>query len=647
MFMLLFLNINADENWEYLMANILIVEDNLMNFEMAKELLQNIGHNVIKAENANEGLDLAKFKNPDLILMDLSLPGIDGLTATKMLKQDSLTKDIPVIAFTALVMQSDKEKAFGAGCSGFISKPIDINTFPQIVNDFLKDEKKINNENHSKKNITRDCFKDNAGNIDNYKFKWHKILIIDDNPMNTDLLKDLLAQINQSTTVAYSGKKALEIVENETFDLILLDIMMPEMSGFEVLKNLKLNSKTKDIPVIFISALNEIPTIVKGLDLGSYDYITKPYSIEEVKARILNILRIKDLQDELRTEKNKLDLIFKFSADAVVMLNVAFEIISCNDRFLEWFNVEKEDIINKKICSALKGLFTKEICPLYNSQILEKINAEGFVQEFYIENTLKNRVIEIKYSTIKNNNKPEGYVLVCRDITLDKEIEIQKETFVATLTHDLKTPIRAEMRALELLLNNNFGELNDQQADIIKDTLYSSKFMFSMVDNILSTYKYENGKIILNKDNIDINGIIKTCCNEQKHIINDKKLDLVMDFADEKALIYADPIEIKRVIMNLLSNAVSYTDNNGRIIIKSYTANNKLTVSFIDSGRGISEEDILKIFEKYTSYAKKFKQVGTGLGLYLTKQIVEMHEGNIFAESRLNKGSTFTFSIPV
>ena len=103
--------------------------------------------------------------------------------------------------------------------------------------------------------------------------------------------------------------------------------MMPEMSGFEVIKHLKNNLKTQDIPVLFISALNEPLDIVKGLDLGSCGYITKPYNIEEIKARILNILRINDIQEELKIEKNKLDLIFKFSAGGFVMLNSSFEII--------------------------------------------------------------------------------------------------------------------------------------------------------------------------------------------------------------------------------------------------------------------------------------------------------------------------------
>ena len=156
-----------------------------------------------------------------------------------------------------------------------------------------------------------------------------------------------------------------------------------------------------------------------------------------------------------------------------------------------------------------------------------------------------------------------------RDITIGKEIEKQKETFVATLSHDLKTPIRAEIMALELLMKGRFGELNSEQFTIVQDTLYSSKFMFNMVDNLLSTYRYENGNVKLIKDFIDINHLINLCCNEQKYIIDDKKLNLSLDFCKEEIMVYVDPIEMKRVIMNLLTNAVSYTDIYGNILIKA------------------------------------------------------------------------------
>ena len=317
---------------------------------------------------------------------------------------------------------------------------------------------------------------------------------------------------------------------------------------------------------------------------------------------------------------------------------------------LEDFEIPKEELIGKKLCALIKCEYSESgDCPIYQrlSETSLKDN-QSINNEIVIENSTGKRIIDASYSIISHNTPEiEGFVVILRDITAYKEIESQKETFVATLTHDLKTPIRAEIRALELLLKGNFGTLTPEQIDIMQDTLYSSKYMFAMVDNLLSTYRYENGNIVLKKDKTDLNQLIKSCQSELKHLTNDKKQEVIFDFQEKNLAVRVDTIEIKRVIMNLLSNAISYTQQNGKIIIKTEFDDEKIKLSFIDNGKGISKEDIAGLFNKYTSYAKKFRQVGTGLGLYLCKQVITAHGGEIFVESQKGKGSTFSFIIPV
>ena len=633
------------------MGTILIIEDNAMNMEMVCELLENANHTVIRAEKAYEGIKIAKIKRPDLILMDLNLEGMDGLTATKILKEDFLTKNIPVVALTAMVMQGDREKAFGAGCSGFISKPIDVSSFVDNIEHFLgkncccqKEEGEC--PDHSAKKTDAALEKPEKTGYFNSKNKWHKVLIIDDNTMNAEMLKEVFEQIGQSSVVAYSGKKALELVEKEKFDLILLDIMMPEMNGFDVIKNLKSKPSTKDIPVIFISALDQTDDIVKGFDLGSVGYITKPFKIEELKARILSILKIKDLQDELKAEKSVMELVFQFSADGIIVLNSAFEVISCNELFLKWLDLPAKDVINKCLC-CIAGYESN-----FSHVIKGMNNGARYMDYSFDINTgekKEKRFIEINCSEITSDlNEIEGYVLILRDITDNKEIEQQKETFVATLTHDLKTPVRAQIRALEMLLNEKFGQINKEQKEMIEETLNSNKYMFSMLENLLVTYKYENKSIHIIKHIFDVNNLIKDCCNEIKYLANDKNISICYNFQDEVLDLYADSLEIKRVIMNLISNAISYSYENGKIIVSTYREkeDEKIIISINDNGKGISKEELANLFSKYQSYAKKFRQVGTGLGLYLSKSIVEEHGGKILVESENGQGSTFIIKLP-
>lgn len=632
------------------MAKILIVDDNPMNIEMASELLMKAGHRVLTAENAKLGIKIAKIHTPDLILMDLGLSGVDGLSATKTLKDDPLTKDIKIVAFTASAMKTDKEKAYGAGCIGFISKPINIYNFSKIVEKYINSKvnvinfkKQINEESLEiaiKKNANNEEELCESVNQKEKKYKWHKILIVEDNVMNAELLKEVLEQIGQSAVIANKGNIALDLLKEEKFDLILLDIMMPELNGFEVIKILKNNPKTAEIPVIFITALNDIKDIVEGLDLGSYGYITKPYNVEELKARVLSILRIKDLQDELQSEKTKLDMIYKFSADGIIMVNSAFKVVSCNDTFCDWLQKSKNEILNKNLFAFIN---TPANFKFTNNKNIEKLD------EIYIGPQNNKKIIELNCSAINPEgiDSAEGYILIMRDVTTQKEIEKQKETFVATLTHDLKTPIRAEIRAMELLLKGSFGQLNTDQKEIVEDILHSGKYMFKMIDNLLSTYRFENGCNKLEKTAFDIHNLIKECYKDVKYIAEDKKQNIILNFEDEIKIISADEVEIRRVIQNLLSNAVHYTPENGKIIIETKNDDKYFSVSFIDNGKGIPQSQIEEIFNKYKSEAKKFKQVGTGLGLYLSKKIIESHGGELLVKSEEGKGCKFTFNLPL
>lgn len=632
------------------MAKILIIEDNVMNVEMASELLIKAGHEVLTADNATDGIKIARTQTPEIILMDLGLSGMDGLSATKILKNDPFTRNIKIVAFTASAMKADREKAFGAGCTGFIAKPINIYTFAQIIEKLINskenqtifdsfiEEKQQKESKQEDKPLNKISLNTIPGIKSKTKYKWHKVLIVEDNVMNAELLKEILEQIGQSAVIAEKGQKAIELLKEEKFDLILLDIMMPELNGFEVIKILKNNSNTAEIPVIFITALNDIKDIVEGLDLGSYGYITKPYNVEELKARVLGILRIKDLQDELKTEKTKLDLIYRFSADGIIIVNSVFEIVSCNKTFSEWMEKEPLKLQGKNLFSLIN-----------TTSSLNQNDKENLcsLNEISIGPSDNQKAIEINCSPINyEENEPEGYILILRDITTQKVIEMQKETFVATLTHDLKTPIRAEIRAMELLLKGSFGELNQDQVEMIQAILHSGRYMFKMVDNLLSTYRYENGCNKLHKESVNIVALIKECYKEIKYIAEDKNQILNFDFESDETLINADVVEIRRVIQNLLSNAVNYTQDNGTITIKTSIEDGKLAVSFTDNGKGIPESQLGEVFKKYKSDAKKFKQVGTGLGLYLSKNIIERHDGQITVKSKEEEGSCFTFFLP-
>ena len=232
------------------MKKILVVEDVDLNRELIVQLLEDT-YQVIEAVNGQEGLELAELERPDLILMDLSLPVMDGWEATRRLKAHDDLRSIPIIALTARAMVGDEERARKAGCDGYLAKPIDTRNFLQIIAKYLNgdsgDGQKAEN---SKQNPLTNK---------------HRILIVDDDPLNVKLLSTAFCPEEYLTLTAYGGEEALEKVVKELPDLILLDIMMPGVHGIEVLRQIKRISP--DVKAIMITAVNDEQVAKEAMDL--------------------------------------------------------------------------------------------------------------------------------------------------------------------------------------------------------------------------------------------------------------------------------------------------------------------------------------------------------------------------------------------
>ena len=265
---------------------ILIVEDNEMNLKLFSQLLKIGKFKYLEAANGEEGLRLAKKHKPDLILMDIQLPGMDGLSATRAIRSDPDMAHIPVVALTAHAMQGDKQKCIDAGCNGYITKPIDTRNFVTQVKDILS---KVNPE---------------AGRVKlENPSPDPRILIVDDDPKNVKLISGFLHNQPYELLTAYSGEEALELTRKEKPDLILLDIMMPGKDGFTVTKELKADPKTAAIPIIMVTALSSTKDKVKGLEAGAEEFLSKPVNKEEIQTRISSVLKLKQYQSQLTVRK--------------------------------------------------------------------------------------------------------------------------------------------------------------------------------------------------------------------------------------------------------------------------------------------------------------------------------------------------------
>lgn len=269
---------------------VLVVEDNELNMKLVRGLMKIANHRLLEASDAESAIELARRHLPDLILMDVQLPGMDGLEATRIIRNDPDTAHIPVIALTSYAMQGDDTKAKAAGCCDYITKPIDTKKFLESINQYLRLEPaskpscKVRHAEYSP-----------------------RILVVDDEPLNVKLLTAKLASQNYETIKAYSGEQALEAVQRTAPDLILLDVMMPGIDGYEVTRRLKSSSETQKIPIILITALNGKEDKKKALELGADEFLNKPVNTEELRTRVASLIRLKEYQEQIstRTETKK------------------------------------------------------------------------------------------------------------------------------------------------------------------------------------------------------------------------------------------------------------------------------------------------------------------------------------------------------
>lgn len=230
-------------------------------------------------------------------------------------------------------------------------------------------------------------------------------------------------------------------------------------------------------------------------------------------------------------------------------------------------------------------------------------------------------------------------------VDFDKLLE-QRETFVAALAHDLRSPSLSHIAGLQMLLNESCGVLNKEQKSIIKAILNSCKYMKELVFTLLSTYKFDCGMVNLNCSDFDASLLVEECVEDLKNLAVKKGVSIEIDHSLMcPREIFADFVQIKRVIINLLSNAINYAGIGSKVNIDIINDKGYFRFYIENSGPPLTDEMLRKLFRRYSNINSGVSKTGFGLGLYLSKQIIEAHSGYIKAESEDGK-NIFSFYIP-
>ncbi|MEA5571813.1 hybrid sensor histidine kinase/response regulator [Calothrix sp. UHCC 0171] len=355
-----------------------------------------------------------------------------------------------------------------------------------------------------------------------------KILVVDDSPDNVFLIRTILEEEGYVVSTAENGATALAKIAESSFDLVLLDLMMPGMDGYEVTRRVRENKELRFMPILLITA-HDSPNVAQGLDLGADDFIRKPVTVDELMARVRSLLRLKHSIDE-------------------------------------------------------------------------------------------------------------------RD-----EIAKQREDFVSRLTHDLRTPLVAAERMLELLQQGALGELSPQMSEIITIMGRSNSNLLAMVNTLLEVYRFEAGRKTLAFQPVNLYQLLQEVVGELTPLAQPKGLAIHSELHGEtnSCVVNCDRLELHRLFTNLIGNAIKFTDK-GTVAIDITPIRNShesVRIEIKDTGMGISLEEQADLFERFRQGSHK--RQGSGLGLYLSRRIVEAHNGKIQMQSEVGKGSTFIIDLPV
>lgn len=273
---------------------------------------------------------------------------------------------------------------------------------------------------------------------------------------------------------------------------------------------------------------------------------------------------------------------------------------------------------------------------------LKDINVENAANRLF--ETISDREMMIKeyQSTLADKNLSLEQI-----IKNEKQLQMFKDEFTATLTHDMKVPVIAELNSINYLLDGRFGELNEKQKDILNLMKISNQELKDLIENLVEAYKIEQKSLELNLTLNNFNEFILATINEMQPISNNSGHKILLDLtATNYIKFYFDFFQFKRVIKNLLHNAISYSPKNTDILIKTICKGDNVEFEIKNCGTGISKEDLNFIFQKYYSGHSKLKKSGTGLGLYISQQIMLAHNGNISVQNDESDYTTFVVSIP-
>lgn len=392
----------------------------------------------------------------------------------------------------------------------------------------------------------------------------------------------------------------------------------------------KLSNNTKRLSQVLLSFLKLI-FFDMGLAIEAY-----------IAAKERSIRKHRDAINELQTEQRVIKGILENSPIGIVTMDKDFTCLECNEEF--------KRILGKETLKEITGKSLFELAPNLKKQLFSNVLETGQPLRKSAEHLrfALGAVVEETYWDCTSwpvkdqSGNTTGLVAMFANATDRVLLQQQREDFVATLTHDLKTPVLATNRAVKFFLEGDFGSISDEQKEVLETILHSNTSLYSLVQTLLEVYRFDSGVKQLMRTHCNIAGIITQMVTEIMPLAQHKGVELKAVLPADAVDIKCDEEEIRRVLQNLIDNSLKFTPAGGSITVSMEQSEHNTKVTVTDTGRGIPEENKPKLFQRFWQAGSTGRYyASTGLGLYLCRRIMEAHDGRIWCESKEGEGSSF------
>lgn len=479
-----------------------------------------------------------------------------------------------------------------------------------------------------------------------------RILLVINEEDSKSILKLLSPADNcvfESTTV-HSVDAALKQITDQRSEVILLDLGIEGAKNTDALA--KLRQSVIDTPIIVLAGADREKLAAAAASVGAHDFLLKNELTARLLAKTLRYaLERKHAQSELRDSEARFRTIFEQGPAGIFLATAEELIFQANSTFCRLLEYTETELIGRTISDITYGPDLQE--SQSTAQKRARDGQPSIIEKRYLKKSGQPIWVHVTANLVLDESGKAIYgINIVEDISERKQAELsfgleQREDFMATLTHDLKTPIVGANMVLGALIDGSLGPLNPLQEEIIGKLKTSNQALLKMIQNLLEVYRYEAGTEALYLKQIEIAPLVQFCVDEVRPLADNKSQKLLARLPEKGCALQADEDALKRVLINVLGNAVKFTPERGTIEVEVEKKDPNVIMRVKDTGMGISDQDQERLFQRFwQSDPGKRYAVGTGLGLYFCHRVLEAHHGKITCHSEPGQGTTFTIILP-